>query len=149
MRYILPNCSIMTAQSTVAAVDADWGDDKDTWWSKTGYVILVNGSPVYCNTKQQNLIALSSGEAEYVAISACARDVSCIRKLFWEICHQQQWIEDNEFKAKVILVDSTAYFALASSPADSSRTKHIRMKNHHVQELVYSDILRTDDIVSR
>ncbi len=36
-----------TPSCFVAAVDADWGGDKDTRRSTTGYVVTVNGSPIY------------------------------------------------------------------------------------------------------
>eukprot|EP00171_Calliarthron_tuberculosum_P001411 IDg1411t1 len=50
----------------VAAVDVDWGGDADTRSSTTGFVVLVNGSPDHWRTELQTVIALSSGEAEYV-----------------------------------------------------------------------------------
>lgn len=86
--------------------------DKDTQRWNYGYVVFVNGSPTYCKSKRQIVIALSTGYAEYVAMSACARDVSWIRNIYWEIAHHQPWVEYVELPETLIPVDITATISL-------------------------------------
>ena len=57
----------------------------DTRSSTTGFFIVVNDTPIVWKSKKQTVTTLSSGEAEYIALSTCAKEVSCIRKQFWEL----------------------------------------------------------------
>ena len=53
--------------------------------SRTGYVILYRGSPLLWVSKLQTQIALSTMEAEYVALSQSMRDLIPIRQILSEI----------------------------------------------------------------
>ena len=77
-----------TPMSIDASVDSNWGADLETRRSVTGFIITVNGSPIYWRSKRQTIVALSSGEAEYIALSAFAREASWLRKLFHEMTYQ-------------------------------------------------------------
>ncbi|XP_074042427.1 uncharacterized protein [Leptinotarsa decemlineata] len=50
--------------------DADWASDVDNRQSCTGYVFLQQGGPISWNCKRQHTVALSTTEAEYMALSA-------------------------------------------------------------------------------
>ena len=58
-----------------AYCDADWGNDTDERKSTTGYVIMINGCLVIWNSKKQSTVALSSAEAEYMAISGTVQEI--------------------------------------------------------------------------
>lgn len=51
-----------------AAVISDEGGDVVTQQSTTGFLILINSSPIILKCKLQTIFALSSEEAEYMAI---------------------------------------------------------------------------------
>jgi hypothetical protein len=53
--------------------------------SRTGYVILYRGSPLLWVSKLQTQVALSTMEAEYVALSQSMRDLIPIRQILQEI----------------------------------------------------------------
>lgn len=53
--------------------------------STTGFLISVNGGPVTCNSQKQTVIALSSAESEYFAMSSCAQQITWLRRILWEI----------------------------------------------------------------
>ena len=55
----------------VAHSDSDWGRDKIKRRSVTGYIIWLMDTPIVFKAKYQPTIALSSTEAEYMAISDC------------------------------------------------------------------------------
>ena len=56
--------------------DADIADnDPDTARSRTGYIVKFNGCPILWASKLQTEVALSSTEAEYVALSQSMREV--------------------------------------------------------------------------
>jgi hypothetical protein len=53
----------------LAFVDADWGNCTEDRRSCTGFIFLLNGSPVSWDTKKQRTVALSTTEAEYMALA--------------------------------------------------------------------------------
>ena len=62
-------------------VDSDWAGCVDSRKSTTGYVLMFNGAAVSWKSKRQNVVALSSAEAEFMAASALVQEVIYIRKL--------------------------------------------------------------------
>ena len=55
--------------SPSAYVDADYGGCKDTRRSTSGYVFMMAGGAVSWSSRRQTTVALSTVEAEYVAMS--------------------------------------------------------------------------------
>jgi hypothetical protein len=63
-----------------AYVDAEFAGDRSRR-SVTGYVIFLGGSPILWKSKRQGMVTLSTNEAELVATSELARDLSWLRLL--------------------------------------------------------------------
>ena len=55
--------------------DADWAGDVNDRKSTSGYLFMMNGGAVTWKSKKQSCVALSTAEAEYVALSSAAQDV--------------------------------------------------------------------------
>ena len=53
--------------------------------SRTGYVIMYKGAPLLWGSRLQTQIALSTMEAEYIALSQAMRDLIPIREVLKEI----------------------------------------------------------------
>jgi hypothetical protein len=68
-----------------AYCDADWGGCVDTRRSTTGFVIRVFGCAVSWMSKKQKTIALSSTEAEYMALSAVIQELQWMHQLLQEL----------------------------------------------------------------
>ena len=98
-------------------------------------MIDINGTRVECKSRKQTVIALSSAESEYVALSECTKQLSWLRKLFWEFVHKQPWKRENSFLGTEIRIDSTSATSLAKSEQMSVKSKHIDMKVHQIKEL--------------
>ena len=54
--------------------DADWGGDLDERKSTSGFVFLLNNGVISWSSKKQTCIALSTMEAEFVALSAVVQE---------------------------------------------------------------------------
>jgi hypothetical protein len=95
--------------------------------SISGYVVFINGGAVSWRSKLQLLTALSTAEAEYVALCEAAREVKFIADVvqFLGLSHS--------FGAPIIMGDNEAAHKIANDPAFHSRTKHFDVK---VRELV-------------
>ena len=53
--------------------------------STSGYVFLASGGAITWKSKKQTTIALSSTEAEYIALSEAAREACWLRNLYEEL----------------------------------------------------------------
>ncbi|KAL7469660.1 hypothetical protein ACHAXS_009917, partial [Conticribra weissflogii] len=75
-------------------VDADFAggwalgenENPESVLSRTGYVIMYAGCPITWCSKLQTEIALSTTEAEYIALSQAMREVIPFLNLMKEIC---------------------------------------------------------------
>ena len=65
--------------------DADWAGDVDTRKSTSGYVFQIGSSTVSWSSKRQTMVALSTTEAEYVALSYATQETIWLRKLLESI----------------------------------------------------------------
>jgi len=54
--------------------DADWAGDIETRRSTSGYVFVLNGGCISWRSKKQRTVALSSTEAEYMALSEATQE---------------------------------------------------------------------------
>ena len=61
--------------SPSAFVDADYRGCRDTRQSTSGYVFTMAGGAVAWSSKRQTTVALSTVEAEYIAMSRCAQQM--------------------------------------------------------------------------
>jgi hypothetical protein len=111
--------------------DADWGGDANEWRSTTGYVFLIGVGAVSWNYKRQLTIALSTTEAKYMAISQCTKEAIWLRKLMADV----GLVQDG---ATSIMCDNQGCIALAKKPTHHSRTKHIDIQHHFIQEKLES-----------
>jgi hypothetical protein len=118
-----------------AYCDSDWGGDRDSRRSTTGYLTMVAGGPVSWTSKLQATVALSSAEAEYMAASAATQEVLYLRQLLIDLKHPQM-------EATTLLVDNQGAIALAKNPVLHQRTKHIDIRYHFIREkLKRGDVL--------
>ncbi len=56
--------------------DSDWASDHASRKSTSGFVFMLNGGPVSWYSKRQATVALSSREAEYVALILAAKEAT-------------------------------------------------------------------------
>ena len=65
--------------------DADWAGDVNDRKSTSGYLFMLNGAPVSWKSKKQNCVALSTAEAEYIALSSASQECKWLRQLQTDI----------------------------------------------------------------
>lgn len=110
--------------------DADWAGSCDDRKSYTGYVFLLAGSSISYESKKQPTVALSTAEAEYMAISSAAKEIIYLRNLLVELgfgrCVKQ---------ATTLFGDNISAQQLVRNPVFHARSKHIDIKVHHVREI--------------
>jgi len=102
--------------------DANWSDPEDGR-SQSGSIIFLNNCPIAWSSTRQKIPALSTCEAELIALTLTATNTLWLRNLLAEL-HLSQ------LSSTVIHCDNQAAIHLAKNPNSSSRTKHIN-KNFH------------------
>lgn len=65
--------------------DSDWASDPTDRRSTTGYIFKLSGGAISWSSKKQQTIALSTAEAEYMAMSATTQEAIWLNSLHDEI----------------------------------------------------------------
>jgi len=65
--------------------DADWAGDIGSRHSTTGNVFVMSGAAVSWLSKRQPVVALSTTEAEYIALCTTVQEATWLRRLLTDI----------------------------------------------------------------
>jgi len=149
--------------------DSCWGGNLEDRKSTTGNCFFLAGGVVTWASKKQPTVALSSVEAEYMAITSAAKHSKWIQKFFKElgIDHrgaiafksdkvQQLPLQDDQHEEDTrlhLLSDSQGAIAMANNPVHHQRTKHIDIQHHFIRECVENNnvdlsYLSTEEMVA-
>ena len=120
-----------------AYTDSDWAEDQIDRKSNSGFVCFLSNSPIMWKSKKQTIVATSSAEAEYIAMSTAAKEIIWIRRLIEGFGLQQNG-------PTPVHSDSMSAIAMVSNPKSGSKTKHIDTKFHHVKDLVSNKVLKLE-----
>lgn len=109
-------------------VDSNWGGDTLDRKSVTGYVFKLFGNTLCWTTKKQTSVALSTTEAELVALCASVSEDLWLKKLFLDL--------RVVFDLVTFYEDNQGCLALIKNPANNRRVEHLDLKFHFVSENV-------------
>jgi transposase InsO family protein len=109
--------------------DSDWASDSSDRRSTTGYYFRLNeaGPPISWKSKKQQTVALSSCEAEYMALASSTQEALFLRMLTKEFALQQT-------DPICIHGDNQGSLDLVRNPVSHDRSKHIDIKFHFIRE---------------
>jgi hypothetical protein len=119
-------------------VNADLAGDVDSRKSTTGYVYILGGTVVSWSSTLQKIIAFSTIEAEYVAVSESAKEIVWLQSFLKEL---------GKMNGKGTLYsDSQSAIFFAKNPVFHSRTKHIQIKYHFIRQLLDDEQLMLEKV---
>jgi Reverse transcriptase (RNA-dependent DNA polymerase)/GAG-pre-integrase domain len=99
--------------------------------SRSGYVINVGGCPLTWGSKLQTEIALSTCEAEYVALALALREVIYLRQVVAEMGEHFAMKDKLAVRThSTVFEDNNGALSLASSPKLTPRSRHYATKYH-------------------
>ena len=98
--------------------------------STSGYAFMMSGGCISWKSKKQRTVALSSTEAEYMALSEATQEAIWLKAF---LCELGEISSDTAVK---IFEDNQGSIALAKNPQYHKRTKHIDIRYHFVREKV-------------
>lgn len=111
-------------------VDADWAGDNETRHSTSGYLFRLGSATVSWSSKRQTSVALSSTEAEYVALSSSIVEACFLKKIL-----QDLKISELVERQITIYEDNQSAVHIANSE-ENKRLKHIDVRYHYIKEKV-------------
>ena len=106
--------------------DSDHAGDIDTSKSTSGILFFLGKCLVSWQSVKQQVVALSSCEAEYMAASAASTQALWLARLLGDLLGR-------DTGAVELRVDSKSALALAKNPVFHERSKHIRVRYHFIR----------------
>jgi len=107
-------------EAVVGYVDADYATNLDTRKSMTSYVFNLFGTAISWKSTHQHIVALSTTEAEFVALTEAIKEGVWLIGILREFGVQQDSIE--------VYCDNQSVVHLSKHQGYHERTKHIDLR---------------------
>jgi Reverse transcriptase (RNA-dependent DNA polymerase) len=135
-------------------VDADYcgnwdpmqSEDPNSAKSRTGYVIMYHSCPIMWASRLQSVFALSTTEAEYVALSTALRDVIPVMDLLTEMQEHGYSVDRVPTIKCKLFIDNSGAFEQAKTAKYRPRTRHINAAWHHFRSYVANGLIHIHSI---
>lgn len=119
--------------------DSHWGGDYPTRRSTTGYLFTFNNTAISWSSKLQKTVALSSYEAEYMALKETIKEYTWLKLLLNQLSSITTTTTTKDIYTNSILyTDSQSAIQLAKNLEYHARTKHINIQYHYVRSNILS-----------
>jgi hypothetical protein len=109
--------------------DADWSGSVVDQKNTSGCCFTLGSAMVSWCSRKQSSVALSTTEAEYIALSVAVREVVWLRKLL-------TYFFDHEMDSTIIHCDNQSCVKLSENPVFHDKSKHIEIKYHYIRDMV-------------
>ncbi|GAB2288844.1 hypothetical protein Dimus_038026 [Dionaea muscipula] len=121
-----------------AFVDSDHAGDPDSRKSTSSFNVTLAGNCISWKSHLQPLVALSSTEAEYIAITDVFKEAIWIQGLLKEI----KAIDNN----CMVYTDSQSALYLCRNLVYHERTKHVDIRYHYVRDTLVAGTLEISKV---
>ena len=109
-------------------VDSDFGGDLDKRRSLTGYIFTLGDCAISWKSQLQPTVALSSTEAEYMAITEAIKEAIWLKAFVGEM---------SSFNGPIVVFcDNQSAVHLTKDRMHHERTKHIDIRYHFVRDVI-------------
>jgi hypothetical protein len=122
--------------------DSDLASCVDTRRSVSGYCCTLGSGMIMWSARQQKTVSLSTCEAEYVAASEAASEITWLRTLLAEL-------EFPQLAASPLLCDNNGSIVLSEDLSFHVRVKQINIKHHSIREKVELGCLKLHYVRSK
>ncbi|GJX81812.1 retrotransposon protein, putative, ty1-copia subclass [Tanacetum coccineum] len=111
-------------------VEADYAKDPDKGRSMTGYMFMVHGCAVSWKATLQHVVALSTIEAEYMALTEAIKESIWLKDLLIEL--------GVNLRSVVVNCDNQGAIHLSRNAMFHEWAKHINVRYHFIREIMES-----------
>jgi hypothetical protein len=125
----------------VTYCDSDHGGDKDRGKSTGGYMVKVGSGAVAWSSKLQQIVTLSTTEAEYVAAVAAGKEISWMQQLFKELGIMAP-------APSTLFIDNQSAISVAKNPEHHGRMKHLDLAFYWLRDKVAEKRIRVVHLAS-
>ena len=101
--------------------DADWAGDLDDRISTSGYIFQLSGAPISWRSKKQTCVALSTAEAEYMALASAVQEAIWLERLISDLLNTKE-------ETVTVYEDNQSTISMGKNQQYHGRTKHIEIK---------------------
>jgi len=116
--------------------DSDWAGNALDRRSTTGHCMFVGGNLVSWKSKKQNVVARSSAEVEYCAMTSATCELVWLKHLLTDLgCPCSITM--------TLYCDNQAAMHIASNPVFHERNKHIEVDCDYIRQQVQSKLIAT------
>ncbi|KAL1448085.1 hypothetical protein WDU94_013979 [Cyamophila willieti] len=122
--------------------DADWASDTIERKSTTGYAFFLSGGAISWNSKKQPTIALSTTEAEYMALSNAVQEAIWLKGLKNELIQSSN-------NPILLYGDNKSAIDLSKNAKYQARTKHIDVCHHFIRDYVQRDVIKIKHVSTK
>ena len=121
-------------------VDADYAGNVDIRKSLSGFVFTLFGTAVTWKANQQSVVALSTTQAEYIALVEGVKEAIWLKGMIGEMGISQGCVK--------IHCDSQSAIHLANHQVYHERTKHIDIRLHFVRDMIETKEIMVEKIAT-
>ena len=118
-----------------AYIDAAYANNINDRKSTSGFIAYYNGCPISWYSKKQQIVATSSTEAEYVALSLGFKTILYLRNILLELNLF------DETKSIPLMEDNQATILMANNGSSTKRSKHIDVRYHFCKQQIKLGII--------
>ncbi|XP_031405655.1 secreted RxLR effector protein 161-like [Punica granatum] len=111
-----------SSNKLVGFADSDWASSIVDRRSTSGYLFCLGSKLISWSSRKQNIVALSSAEAEYAAATSAACEAVWLRGNLTDLQRKEE-------EPTVIFCDNMSV-AMTKSPVFHARSKHIELHHH-------------------
>nr|GEW48767.1 copia protein [Tanacetum cinerariifolium] len=123
-----------TAMALMAYADADHAGCQDTRRSTSGSAQFLGDKLVSWSSKKQMSTTISTTEAEYIAMSGCCAQILWMRSQLTDYGFA--------FNKIPLYCDNRSAISLCCNNVQHSRSKHIDIRHHFIQEQVEKGVVK-------
>jgi hypothetical protein len=110
-------------------VDEDWVGSAMDWKSTSGCCFTLGSAMVSRCSRKWTSLALSTPEAEYIALCVTVCEAVCLRNLLADLF-------GHEMGCTVINCDNQSCVKLSKNLVFHDKSKHIEIKYHYIRDMV-------------
>jgi hypothetical protein len=116
--------------------DSDFAGDLIGRRSTSGRLLLVGGAPLLWAARRQRIVATSSAESEYVALSEAGKDVRYCRSVIRAFSGSANGVLLHlpEHSSLLLCDNSSALKIVRQSPGGSKKTSHVEISHHSIRQ---------------
>jgi Reverse transcriptase (RNA-dependent DNA polymerase)/gag-polypeptide of LTR copia-type len=125
----------------IGFTDASYATDPDDRKSHSGHVFFLADGPISWQSQKQTVVALSSMESEYIALSDASKEAVFLRKLHKSL--QLHLLGSQELRISIpisIYTDSRSALDHVKNNVKHQRTKHIDTRHHYIRSVYGKEV---------